>query len=134
MMNNVCIILFLPQCWSWKNWSFYCSGPLDTTYKWPRFCGYIWISSWTEKWKNVHGTEPGKTAKLCLVSALQFLQGRILAAAVWLGMDLKLCLQSRYFFYIINPLEGRRFGEDIPRGAVTPQYCYGLLILACLYW
>ncbi|XP_024592953.1 phosphatidylinositol phosphatase PTPRQ isoform X2 [Neophocaena asiaeorientalis asiaeorientalis] len=25
--------LKIERCWSWKNWSFYCSGPLNTTYK-----------------------------------------------------------------------------------------------------
>lgn len=61
LLNNLHVISLFLQCWSWKNWSFYCSGPLNTTYKWSWFCGYIWISSWTEKWKNVYGTKPGKT-------------------------------------------------------------------------
>lgn len=105
--------LFL-QCWSWKNWSFYCSGPLNTTYKWSWFCGYIWISSWTEKWKNVHGAEPGKMSKtVCSVSST-ISTGRILVAAVWLGMDLKPYLhssRSALFCYIINLLGGGDWGR-----------------------
>lgn len=48
----------------------------------------------------------------CAVSALDFPQGKILVATVWLGMDFKLYLQSRHSVFLhYKPPRGDRAGE-----------------------
>lgn len=48
----------------------------------------------------------------CAVSALDFPQGKIWVATVWLGMDFKLYLQSRHSVFLhYKPPRGDRVGE-----------------------
>lgn len=97
LLKTVSVISFSLQRWGWKNRSFHCSGPLNTTYKWPWLCGHIWTGGWIKEWENVHGTEPGKISELTLnswLSAPEFLHGEHLGTRV--------CSVRNPFYFIID--------------------------------